>query len=145
MQDGQYLITELIIPKQVGGSDTCAMTDDGEMSLLSYCSTKNIMVLGWIHTHPRQECFMSSVDLHTHCGYQMMLPEAIAIVMAPTDTKKKVGIFQLTDPPGLQTIASCKLKGFHPHDEPFAIYNNASHVTLSPPGGGYTASVTDLR
>jgi hypothetical protein len=26
---------------------------------------------------------MSSVDLHTHASYQLMLPEAIAIVCAP--------------------------------------------------------------
>jgi len=26
-----------------------------------------------------------SIDVHTHCGYQTMLDEAIAIVMAPTD------------------------------------------------------------
>ncbi len=41
--------------------------------------------LGWIHTHPSQTCFLSSVDVHTHCGYQTMLDEAVAIVMAPTD------------------------------------------------------------
>ena len=32
-----------------------------------------------------QTCFLSSVDVHTHCGYQTMLDEAIAIVMAPSD------------------------------------------------------------
>ncbi len=41
--------------------------------------------LGWIHTHPTQTCFLSSVDVHTHAGYQTMLDEAVAIVMAPTD------------------------------------------------------------
>ena len=34
-------------------------------------------------THPSQTSFMSSVDLHTHCSYQLMLEEAIAIVCAP--------------------------------------------------------------
>ena len=34
-------------------------------------------------THPSQTAFMSSVDLHTHCSYQIMLDEAIAIVCAP--------------------------------------------------------------
>lgn len=34
-------------------------------------------------THPTQTAFLSSVDLHTHCSYQMMLPEAIAIVCSP--------------------------------------------------------------
>lgn len=32
---------------------------------------------------------MSSVDVHTHCGYQLMLPEAVAVVYAPTDNKKR--------------------------------------------------------
>ena len=35
-----------------------------------------MMTLGWIHTHPSQSCFLSSVDLHTHCGYQSILDEA---------------------------------------------------------------------
>ncbi|KAG2726956.1 hypothetical protein I3760_01G137500 [Carya illinoinensis] len=48
----------------------------------------SLFQLGWIHTHPSQTCFMSSVDLHTHYSYQIMLPEAIAIVMAPTDTSR---------------------------------------------------------
>lgn len=38
------------------------------------------MTLGWVHTHPSQTAFLSSVDLHTSCMYQTMLHEAIAIV-----------------------------------------------------------------
>ena len=34
-------------------------------------------------THPSQTSFMSSVDLHTHCSYQLIMPEAIAIVCSP--------------------------------------------------------------
>ena len=44
----------------------------------------DVITLGWIHTHPSQSAFLSSVDLHTHFGYQSMMPEAIAIVYAPT-------------------------------------------------------------
>lgn len=36
-----------------------------------------------LQTHPTQTAFLSSVDLHTHCSYQMMLPESIAIVCSP--------------------------------------------------------------
>ena len=32
---------------------------------------------------PSQTVFMSSVDLHTHCSYQIVMDEAIAIVCAP--------------------------------------------------------------
>lgn len=46
---------------------------------------KELYPMGWIHTHPTQTCFLSSVDVHTHAGYQTMLDEAMAIVMAPTD------------------------------------------------------------
>ena len=31
---------------------------------------RSLYPLGWIHTHPTQTCFLSSVDVHTHCGYQ---------------------------------------------------------------------------
>ena len=58
-----------------------------------------------IHTHPTQSCvydgeiklslsdkhalgFMSSVDLHTHSGFQRMLPESFAVVCAPSSTPK---------------------------------------------------------
>jgi hypothetical protein len=32
--------------------------------------------------------FMSSVDLHTHSGFQRMLPESFAVVCAPNSTPK---------------------------------------------------------
>ncbi|XP_026404967.1 AMSH-like ubiquitin thioesterase 3 isoform X3 [Papaver somniferum] len=48
----------------------------------------SLFSLGWIHTHPSQTCFMSSIDLHTQFSYQVMLPEAIAVVMAPTDPSR---------------------------------------------------------
>ena len=37
---------------------------------------RSLYPLGWIHTHPTQTCFLSSVDVHTQCGYQVLrLPE----------------------------------------------------------------------
>jgi hypothetical protein len=52
-------------------------------------STLNCCCPTRLQTHPRQQCFMSSIDLHTHCGFQSMLPEAVAIVLAPTDERAK--------------------------------------------------------
>ena len=77
-------VSRLVIPEQEGTSDTCEMTNEG--ALFEYCDKEDLMVLGWIHTHPTQSCFMSSRDLHTHCGFQVMMPEAIAIVCAPSRT-----------------------------------------------------------
>lgn len=75
-------ISRLVIPDQESTSDTCDTINEG--ALFDYCDSEDLMVLGWIHTHPSQTCFMSSRDLHTHSGYQVMMPEAIAIVCAPS-------------------------------------------------------------
>lgn len=96
--------------------------------------------------------FMSSVDLHTHSGFQRMLPESFAVVCAPKFTPKCVpisfkayvrlkrfvvsfGIFRLTDPPGLHTILECTVKeAFHPHPD-VPIY------TVRRIGSGYFADL----
>ncbi|CAN6913207.1 unnamed protein product [Brassica oleracea] len=88
----------------------------------------------WIHTHPTQTCFMSSVVFHTHYSYQIMLPEAVAIVMAPTDETTPHGIFHLSDPSGVSVIRNCQQRGFHPHEESEdgnPIYEHCSHVFLN--------------
>lgn len=71
----------LLIPDQKVTSDTCETENEGTMA--EYCMNEDLMVLGWIHTHPTQTCFMSSRDLHTHAGYQVMMPESVAVVCAP--------------------------------------------------------------
>ncbi|RPA98771.1 hypothetical protein L873DRAFT_1686502, partial [Choiromyces venosus 120613-1] len=96
-------------------SDTCSAKD--EEGLFEYVDREELMVLGWIHTHPTQTCFMSSVDLHTHCSYQLMLPESIAIVCALRH-QPSWGVFRLTDTPGVKTIMACRQSNlFHPHGE----------------------------
>ncbi|PKA54944.1 AMSH-like ubiquitin thioesterase 3 [Apostasia shenzhenica] len=104
-----------------------------------------LLAVFFFQTHPTQSCFMSSVDLHTHYSYQIMLPEAIAIVMAPTDTERKHGIFHLSDPTGVSVIRNCQERGFHPHEEPVdgnPIYEHSSHVLMNP---HLKFDVVDLR
>lgn len=136
---GQLLMTTLVIPKQTGGPDTCAMTD--EAGLFNYCMGNDLITLGWIHTHPRQECFLSSVDLHTHCGFQTLMPEAIAIVLAPTDPRLMAGVFRLTHPGGLAIVQKCRRSGFHPHSEG-NIYEHSGHVIFD---DSAELTVKDLR
>ncbi|TMW63411.1 hypothetical protein Poli38472_002352 [Pythium oligandrum] len=119
----RLVITTLIIPKQEGSSDMCSMKNEEE--LFDYCFSHDLLTLGWIHTHPRQTCFLSSVDIHTQCGFQSILPEAVAIVIAPTDQQRNVGVFRLTEPHGLQLIQNCNLTGFHTHPERVQIYSDA--------------------
>jgi STAM-binding protein len=82
LMSNALFVSKLIIPEQQSTSDTCETTN--ESALFDYCDAEDLIVLGWIHTHPTQMCFMSSRDLHTHSGYQVMLPESIAIVCAPS-------------------------------------------------------------
>ncbi|CAO2203435.1 unnamed protein product [Urochloa humidicola] len=126
-----FYVTTLIIPKQKSTSNTCEATNEEE--LFEVQDMGSLFTLGWIHTHPTQSCFLSSIDLHNHYSYQVMLPEAIAIVMAPTDTTRKHGIFHLTDPGGMGVIHDCQERGFHPHKAPLdgsPIYEQCSHVYM---------------
>ncbi|KAK8054903.1 hypothetical protein PG993_000130 [Apiospora rasikravindrae] len=94
----------LVIPEQKCTSDTCETENESE--LFDYCMTEDLLMLGWIHTHPTQSCFMSSRDLHTQAGYQVMLPESIAIIWH----------IQTYQPPGLPHILHCnETATFHQH------------------------------
>ncbi|KAG9307173.1 hypothetical protein G9A89_017001 [Geosiphon pyriformis] len=141
LSQNSFCITTLIIPKQTATSDTCTATNEEEFC--EFQDENNLLMLGWIHTHPTQTCFMSSMDLHTHSSYQMILPEAIAIVCAPK--YKEVGIFRLTSPPGLQIVLNCEERGFHPHPNEFNICKNLnewpSHVVMK----DMDVNVVDLR
>ena len=55
----------------------------------------NVITLGWIHTHPQFDLFLSSVDLHNQLGYQLQLPEAVAIVYSPIVPKPQFKAFRV--------------------------------------------------
>ena len=42
-----------------------------EEEIFEVQDSRALYPLGWIHTHPTQTCFLSSVDVHTHCGFQV--------------------------------------------------------------------------
>lgn len=130
--DSIFAITTLIIPKQQGTTDTVQALNEEEIFEAQF--ERELYPLGWIHTHPTQTCFLSSVDVHTQCGYQTMLDEAVAIVMAPTDRSKKCGIFRLSTPGGLTLVQKCPLRGFHTHpptDTGQELYELCGHVYLN--------------
>ena len=134
-------ISKLVIPDQESTSDTCETINESD--LFDYVDGEDLMVLGWIHTHPTQTCFMSSRDLHTHCGYQVMMPESIAIVCAPS--RGDWGVFRLTDPPGMKTVLHCTQTGlFHPHVES-NIYTGALRPGHVYEAKGLEFNVVDLR
>ncbi|EHA53371.1 hypothetical protein MCOR27_000827 [Pyricularia oryzae] len=137
-------VAALLIPNQICTSDTCETED--EFQIFEFCEKENMIIIGWIHTHPTQTCFMSSRDLHTHASYQAISPESVAIVCAPK--YNDFGVFRLTDPPGLPHVLRCPhTNTFHQHELPESeIYKDAlhpvSHVYMS---DQIDFDVTDLR
>ncbi|XP_072410332.1 STAM-binding protein-like isoform X2 [Chiloscyllium punctatum] len=81
LMQNEFTITHVLVPKQTAGPDYCNTENEEELFLIQ--DRDDLITLGWIHTHPTQTAFLSSVDLHTHSSYQIMLPEAIAIVCSP--------------------------------------------------------------
>lgn len=78
---------------------------------------------------------------------QVQLPEAVAIVMAPTDPRSKCGIFRLTTPGGMGVIRDCHERGFHMHPKPSTgqeIYELTGHVWLDESSEG-SVDVVDFR
>ncbi|XP_002315693.3 AMSH-like ubiquitin thioesterase 2 isoform X1 [Populus trichocarpa] len=129
LEHGTYYVTTLIIPKQDSTSSSCEALKEEEFFAIQ--NERSLFPVGWIHTHPSQSCFMSSIDLHTHFSYQAMVPEAFAIVMAPTDQSRSYGIFRLSDPGGMSVLKECEESGFHPHGEPAdgsPIYEHCANV-----------------
>ncbi|CAL8076876.1 unnamed protein product [Calicophoron daubneyi] len=132
-----FVISDLVIPKQSGTADTCLTHKEEE--LFDYVDKNGLIVIGWIHTHPTQTAFLSSVDLHSQLSYQITLPESIAIVCAPKFNEVKV--FSLNSY-GLSFVRRCNKQGFHPHQTNQPLFEPSQHVIndLSIP---YT--VVDLR
>lgn len=134
----QLSISHLLVPKQSGTADSCSTENEEEV--LEYQDQKGLDTVGWIHTHPTQTAFMSSVDLHTHCSYQLMLPEAVAIVCSPKYEENK--IFSLTVEHGLPFISGCHATGFHPHPKDPPLYEECKHVRIDDKA---SVTVVDLR
>ncbi|VDO05430.1 unnamed protein product [Rodentolepis nana] len=122
----KLVISHLIISKQIVTPNSCTTTNEEE--LLDCIESSGLIVLGWIHTHPSQTAFMSSMDLHCQLSYQLMLPEAIAIVCSPKFDE--VEYFSLTPDYGLGFILECQQTGFHEHSATRDLYTRCKHVVF---------------
>ena len=90
--------------------DHCFMTD--ELSLFEVQIHRKLMTIGWIHSHPSYDLFLSSVDLHNQLGYQLQLDEAVAIVYSPIDKTSQTKAYRLRSDQ-IETILDCQQEGFH--------------------------------
>ncbi|XP_075264134.1 STAM-binding protein-like A [Convolutriloba macropyga] len=137
MSNNQFTVTVVVLPKQSGTSDSCLTSHEEE--LFEVLEKHDVITLGWIHTHPSQSAFLSSVDLHTHFSYQSMLPESIAIVYAPR--YQQYQSFSIT-PPGLAVLGECKQTGFHYHAKEPPLEMVSPHVQMDATLG---LTTVDLR
>ncbi|XP_026737410.1 STAM-binding protein-like A [Trichoplusia ni] len=138
LERDQLKITHVVVPKQTGTADSCSTNNEEE--IFHYQDQHNLITLGWIHTHPTQTAFLSSVDLHTQCSYQLMMPEAIAIVCAPK--YNETGYFALTPEYGMQFITNCRQSGFHPHPNDPPLFHTVTHIRVD---DSAPVEVVDLR
>ncbi|XP_065191336.1 STAM-binding protein-like [Sycon ciliatum] len=125
LQRNVFSITHVIIPKQTSTADSCTMLN--EEDLFDIQDQNSLITLGWIHTHPTQTSFLSSVDLHTQFSYQVMMDEAVAIVCAPR--YNQTGLYSLTTQ-GMRDIRQCKEKGFHPHSQQPPLFEDCAHTLV---------------
>ena len=100
---------------------------------------ENIIFLGWIHTHPEYDVFLSSVDMHNHYQWQHLLPEAVAIVCSIKFDK--TGCLSLTEA-GLQEIGRCDQVNFQPYSKETPLFEEATHVEVD---SGSRVTLKDLR
>ncbi|XP_023545743.1 AMSH-like ubiquitin thioesterase 2 isoform X5 [Cucurbita pepo subsp. pepo] len=108
-----FYVTTLVIPKQESTSNSCQAINEEEVYAIH--SERSLCPVGWIHV----------------CCPIVMVPEAFAIVVAPTDASRSFGIFRLSDPGGMKILRECQEDGFHPHKDPedgSPIYELCSNV-----------------
>ncbi|KAL0304679.1 UNVERIFIED_CONTAM: AMSH-like ubiquitin thioesterase 2 [Sesamum angustifolium] len=77
--------------------------------------------------------------------HMVMVPEAVGIVMAPTDDLRKYGIFRLSDPDGMSILRECHEMGFHTHRETSngsPIYEDSTNIIFNP---NLRLEIFDLR
>ncbi|KAK9888220.1 hypothetical protein WA026_000487 [Henosepilachna vigintioctopunctata] len=126
VHEQEFVVTHLILPEQFGYSDFFKVKDSH--MLIRYLEHYDLLILGWIHSHPSTSPFLSSSDMHYQSIFQSVLPEAVAIVYSSVDMKST--IFNLTPNHGLGFILSCRKKGFHVHPTNPPIVMVSQHAVI---------------
>lgn len=101
-----YEGSHLIFPHQTGNSVSCTFTDLPEKTeqFQKYLQDNSLIIIGWVHTHPRFDCFFSSLDLHSQFAYQKDDPCYFGMVYS--GIKQSMKAFRLT-PLGMNNIREC--------------------------------------
>ncbi|CAD5124372.1 unnamed protein product [Dimorphilus gyrociliatus] len=126
LSNNAFHATHLIIPSQEGTPDSCAAINEDE--IWEAMSSKDLLQIGWIHTHPTQTAFLSSVDLHTTFPNQQMLAEYIAIVWSgKTENARYLALTSS----GMNTVRQCTKAGFHEHPGSDPLFEDCQHIVVN--------------
>lgn len=102
----------MFIPLQHGTTDTCRVAESHSSDdLLRICLQRGWQQLGWIHTHPTFDAYLSSIDQHTQYYHQNSAPYCVAAVVGKDGNTE---FFQLTHA-GMEFLPTCTSSGFHEH------------------------------
>jgi len=135
----RFTVTHLVIPKQSGKSDRCDLECYEELG--EQYDKDDIIMVGWVHTHPQYDVYLSSVDMHNQYEYQNMLTEFVAIVCSIKFNR--TGYLSLTSE-GMEEIGRCDKDNFHPdhNSKNPPLFSEAAHVTVD---NSLDIIVRDLR
>ena len=79
-------VTCVFIPKQAGECDKVGQTSEKtNLALLNASEKHNACLVGWVHSHPTFDAYLSSVDLHQHAQIQDSVDHAVAVVFDKND------------------------------------------------------------
>ncbi|TFF88640.1 MAG: hypothetical protein EU549_02625, partial [Promethearchaeota archaeon] len=102
--DGDNVVCSDAVPMTHGGAVEVEFDEQNyiEAAMLNEgLAKKNEFIIGWYHSHPGLNLFLSTTDIRNHIGYQGTNPKAIALVF--DHTKLRGGflgfkIFRLDNP-----------------------------------------------
>ena len=89
--NGQVLeIWDAVTGEQRGSSAFVHLDEEVMAEVADWLMRSNsgLYIVGWYHSHPGFDVFLSSIDIETQRRYQLMFPKAVALVVDPTEYAK---------------------------------------------------------
>ena len=97
---------------------------------LTFRNNNAPLIIGWVHTHVNgNDCFLSSIDLHTQYAFECNSKESLAIVMKISESQEEETAFYQLSTYGKQAVKSCKEGlSFHESCRDDSYFVNKKHL-----------------
>ena len=129
MDESTLQVTHLVIPSQIGDRASCESTGESDTVMWDYFDSEQILLVGWVHSHPLYDSFFSSVDLHGQFQFQSSFPQFLGLVYSGING----GIhgFHLTNA-GLRSVHQCILNPIDSAGNMINIYRPHTKHDITP-------------